>query len=330
MKILVTGGLGFLGVHLVRGLAELMPEAQITAGDVLKASPPILDFLSPVKNRVEIVSLDVRHRQAFRSMVQSLEIDTIVHAAALTPDGEIERVCMEDVLDVNLGGALNAILAAREETVKQVLLCSSSGLYGAPGIGQHQPQAEEAAVELNNLYTITKYSAELLGQRCALLSGKRFAAVRLTSLYGEMERPTGSREQMSLVFRLMDALFKGRKVRLAGAEIGRDWMHAGEVAAAVKGLLGAPTWNYSVYNIGSGQVLKLGELVKIFEAYGLDVEWMQDPARADIGLRSENGRAALNIERLTADTGFLPANSRQKMEEFVSARTLHPFQFHAR
>jgi len=327
MKILVTGGLGFLGIHLVRRLAELMPDAHITAGDVLTASPSILDFLAPVKDQVELVYLDVRHRQTFRSLVQSREIDTIVHAAALTPNDQTERERMEDVLDINLGGALNAILAAQEERVKQVLLCSSTGLYRAPGIRQGELQAEDAALELHSLYTITKYSAELLGQRCALLSGKRIAAVRLTSMYGEMERPTGSREQMSLVFRLVDALLNGRKLCLAGAEIGRDWMYAGEAAAAVKALLDAPTWNYPVYNIGSGQILKLRELAEIFELYGLDVEWSQNPSAADICLRPENGRAALNLKRLTVDTEFLPANIRQKMEEFVSAQTRLPLHF---
>ncbi len=317
MKILVTGGLGFLGLHLVRGLAETIPGARITAADVLAASPAVLEFLAPVKDQVELVLLDVRDRPALRRLVHLREIEGIVHAAGLTPDIATEREQMEAVLDVNLGGALNAILAAQEPSVQQVLLCSSSGVYGTSGQGE--ARTEDAALELDGLYAITKRSAELIGERAAFLTGKRIAALRLASLYGEMERPTGSREQMSLVYRLTQALRDGKKLGLSGAEIGRDWMHAGEAAQAVAALLVAPAWSHPVYNVGSGQILTLRDLAEIFGDRGLQVTWSEDPADADIALRPENGRSALCIERLTADSGFVPADSRQVLEAFAKS-----------
>jgi UDP-glucose 4-epimerase len=192
-------------------------------------------------------------------------------------------------------------------------------VYGTSGRGPGEALAEDAALELDGLYAITKRSAELIGERAGFLTGKRIAALRLASLYGEMERPTGSREQMSLVYRLVQALRKGKSLRLSGPEISRDWMHAGEAAAAVAALLAAPVWNHPVYNLGSGQVLTLADLAEIFQRHGLRVEWCDDSTQADIALHAENGRAALRMERLSADTSFVPADCRQRMEAYVKA-----------
>jgi nucleoside-diphosphate-sugar epimerase len=308
MRILVTGGLGFVGINVVRYLAQAL-EAQVIAADVLTPDPLTQVFLNPVAERVRIVHLDMTDRAAFRQLVQTEAVTHIIHAAAITPDDRRERQQASFIVDVNLGGAINALDVALESpSVERLLLCSSSGVYGAsPGASSlvsHQP--EDGRLQLDNLYAITKHSAELLAIRYAELSGKAMASVRLAAIYGPMERPTGSREQMSHVWRLRAALETGRPVQVAGPEVLRDWTYTLDMGEAIRALLCAPRWRHTIYNVSCGQAATFRQVVEAFVADGLCVEWVQDPDTADIAMRPSQARAPLDISRLQSDTGFIP------------------------
>jgi UDP-glucose 4-epimerase len=318
MKILVTGGLGFVGLHLARLCAE--KGAEVIVADILEPTDQIRAFLAPVLGRVRLRPLDVRQRDPFEALVRDEAIGHIVHAAAMTPDYGTEQSQMDRVLEVNLVGAINAILAAaRAPLVEQFILLSSSGLYGAPQGGPPALQHETDALDLGNLYTITKYSAELLLQRCRELCGKRMAAVRLASIYGEMERPTGSREHMSHIQQLHDARLAGRRVRVAGPAVERDWMYAGDMAEGIWALLGASRWNHPVYNLGSGQALPFDNIVALFARFGLQHTWVDDPQQADIAMQPHQARAPLDTSRLQTDTRLdLPGSPANRLEHYLS------------
>jgi len=318
MRVLVTGGLGFAGIHLARHFAE--KGAEVVVADILEPDAQGLSFLEPVAEKVRIRFLEVRRRDAFEKLVRDEAIGQIIHAAAITPDFETEQGRLDTVLDVNLVGALNAIIvAAHVPEVERLILLSSSGLYGAPSDVPASLQHENGALELDNLYAITKYSAELVAQRCGALSGKRMISVRLASIYGEMERPTGSREHMSHIKRLQDALRSGRRVRVAGKTIERDWMYAEDMAEAVWGLLNAPGWRYPLYNIGTEQAMSFQEIVEIFAQFGLDYVWVDDPQQAEIAMRPDQARAPLDISRLKADTHLaFPYPPADRLEQYLS------------
>lgn len=321
MKILITGGLGFVGLHLARLCAE--KGAQVVAADVLEPTDAVRAFLAPVATQVRLWPLDVRQRDILETLVRDEAISHILHAAALTPDHTTEQARMDQVLDVNLLGAVNAILvAARTPRVEQFILLSSSGLYGAPVVQPAAPQRETDALDLGNLYALTKYSVELLLPRCAELSGKRMAALRLASIYGEMERPTGSREHMSQIKRLQDALLSKHPVRVAGPAVERDWLYGGDLAEAVWALVNAPRWNHTLYNLGSGQALSFQQIVAVFTRFGLEPSWVEDPQQADIAMRSEHARAPLDISRWQAATGQArPAPPASRLEQYLGRLT---------
>ncbi len=308
MKILVTGGLGFVGINLVRYLAQAL-KAQVIAADVLTPDPLTQVFLNPVAKRVRVVHLDVTDRAAFRQLVQTEAVTHIVHAAAITPDDRRERQQASFIVDVNLGGAINALDVALETaSVERILLCSSGGVYGAPVGDPARPQSEDGPLQLDNLYAITKHSAELLTTRYAELSGKAMASARLAAVYGPMERPTGSREQMSHVQRLRAALETGRPVRVAGPEVLRDWTYTLDIGEAIRALLCAPRWRHTIYNVSCGakRAVTFRQVVDAFVAHGLRVEWVQAPEAADVAMRPSQGRAPSDISRLQGDTGFAP------------------------
>lgn len=319
MRILVTGGLGFVGIHLVRWLAERIPSAFVVAADVQPLKPETEAFFEPVRKNIIVTNLDVRERNAFRQLVKDHGIQAIIHAAAITPDDQQERERMDWVMDVNLGGAMNAlIIAAKEPSVNQLLLVSSNGVYGKVPPGS-PPMDEESPQELEILYTITKHSAELLTKRASQLSGKRMAAVRLSAIYGELERVAESRNRTSHINRLYQALIEKRQVKVYGQAVSRDWLYAGDCADAIRLLLLAPKWNHPVYNLGSGKPLSFEEMVTVFTDHGLHAEWVDDPSNADISMTTSQARAVLDLNRLKQDTGFsIPMDPIHRLDGFIT------------
>ena len=306
MRVLVTGGSGFFGLNLVRCLAQADEVMRVIAAD-LAPDERVRRFVAPAADRVEFVSLDVRDRAALIRLVSQAAVTHVVHAAAITPDAAREQAQSDLVVDVNLGGTVNVLEALRAvETVQRVLLVSSSGVYGAPAESLAAAQTEDGPLQLGNLYAITKYSAELLGERYAELCGRPVAAVRLAALYGPMERPTAGRGQMSQPTQLVAALRSGRAVRVAGAAVTRDWTYVADAAEAVRALLLAPVWRYGVYNVGTGCGSTFGRLVELLVARGLRATWVDEPAAADIAMRPEQARLPLDIRRLREETGFSP------------------------
>ena len=307
MKILVTGGLGFVGINLVRGLAA-RPGVRVVAADVLPWDNAIDRFLAPVRGQVVPRRLDVRDRAAVEEIVAGEAITHIVHAAAITATDEEERARAAEIVAVNLQGSIHVLDAALSApSVERAIVVSSSGVYGAPASDPLLPVRETDPLDLSNLYAITKHSAELLAARYAVLSGKPMAALRLPGIYGPMERSKESRRHLSAPGRLMAALREERPVRVAGRGIMRDWTYAADVAQGIAALLSAGRWRHSVYNLSCGVAVPFRAVVEAFVGAGLRAEWVADPVEADIAMRPQQERAALNIERLRTDAAFEPA-----------------------
>jgi UDP-glucose 4-epimerase len=308
MRILLTGALGFVGINLTRFLAG-QPRAFIVAADVASPDEQAISFLAPVRSQLAIARLDVTDRAAFSALVDDHRVTHIVHVAALTPTDEQERSAPARAVDVNLGGTLNALEAARRcPAVARVLVASSSGVYD-PAYRGEGTQPEAGPFALDNLYAITKYGGELLAARYAELCGKEMAAVRLGPVYGLLERPTPSRPRTSHPARLLAALRAGQPVQVAGPEVRRDWTFTADVAAAVWALLRAPRWRHPVYNVSCGRAVSFREVVNTFVRHGLQATWVDDPHAADIAMGPHQERTPLDIGRLVADTGFVPAYS---------------------
>jgi nucleoside-diphosphate-sugar epimerase len=318
MRILVTGGLGFVGIHLVRWLAEHVPAAYVIAGDVTPLDEMHETYLEPVRNKVGVVELDVCDRSALKKLMDEAEVEVVIHAAAITADDQEEREKFSQVLDVNLAGSVNAISAAAAvPSVSRFLFISSNGVYGAvpPGSGLI---SEDHPLSLNILYTITKHAIELVLERCKQLTGKQMASARISAIYGEMEYVTGSRSRTSQVHRLGLALKNGQQVKVCGAQVSRDWMYAEDCAEAVRSLILAPVWKYPVYNVGCGGPLSFGQIVEAFVRRGLQAEWVEDWQQAEIFMKPEQARAVLDIQKLRKGTGFtLQMEPLNRLEYFL-------------
>lgn len=307
MHILLTGAFGFVGINLVRAFAAL-PNVTVVAADLRPPDEVALAFLAPVADRVRILTLDVTDRRATQRVMQQEQPTHILHAAGLTPTPDQERENPSLIVDVNLNAVVNMLEAARATpSVQRQLMVSSSGVYGAPTQGNTaQRQLEEGPLSLQGLYAITKYSAELLATRYAQLDNQMIASVRLPPIYGPMERRSPSRPRISPVAALHRALDAGQAVRVASPTITRDWTHVNDIADGLFALLVAKQWNYSVYNVSYGEGVSFRTMVQTFVDHGLQAEWVDDIAAADIAIPPTSARLPLDIQRLQADTDFVP------------------------
>jgi nucleoside-diphosphate-sugar epimerase len=285
MKILVTGAGGFLGLNLLRHLAQAHPEATIIAAD-----------LHPLEPEAIFQALDVRDPRACLDVLASHRPTHIVHGAAVTLTEETPAAA-ELTRNVNFQGTENVLRAALAAgSVQRCVLLSSSGVYS-----QNSDAAcdEDHPLDLRDAYTKSKRGAEML------MGDLPVVAARIGSAYGPFEHPRATRPRVSLIRRLLDFLHAGRPVRVAGTDFCRDWTYAMDIAAGLDGLLFSPTLNHRIYNVSSGWPVSAREVLEILIEQGLQVEWTRDE-EADMVLDPRDSRKPLSIERLRRDTGFQP------------------------
>lgn len=309
--MLVTGASGFVGVNLVRGLAErgwhVVALARRAADAVTER------FLAPVAGDVRWTIGDVTDRPGMLAACDG--VDAIVHAAAVTASPDEEPALAARVFDVNAGGTLNVLEAARGEPGRRFVLVSSGGLYGpapaTPALDETTPMRSE------NLYGIAKAAAERLTLRYAELHGLSVAIGRLGTTYGPMERASGSRSNLSAVQRAILAFADappGVPVTVRGAEIARDFLHVDDAVDAFARLIDpAAALRHEVYNVGAPVAAPLRvALDALGERTGRD--WTSvdvDPLGADaaedgvdVVQTPANARAAMDMSRLERDTGW--------------------------
>jgi len=308
-RVLVTGGAGFVGVHLVRGLAAAGWDVVATA----RRAPDALTsaFLAPVADRVAWLQGDVNDAPWLTARVGEQRPDAVVHAAAVTPTAEVERDATRLVIDTNLTATVTVLDAVRAHGVPRLLVASSTGVYARDGdagtrAARHAPRREDEVLEPRNLYAVCKLASERLLTAYAEIHGLQAASLRIGSVYGPMERATLSRSGLSLVAGLVAAAAQGRHLRVSHPEVGRDLIHAHDVAAAVVALLQAPGWRWQLYNVASPVAHTLGEVLDRLAAAS-DLTWESSSVGvADLALTPERHRDAVDLSRLTADAGFAP------------------------
>lgn len=304
MTVLVTGAAGFVGLNIVRRLAER--GAAVLA---LARRPPdaeTLGFLEPVAGLVRFAEGDVRDRAGLAALVAREGVRRIVHGAAVTA-AEAERDDPAGFVDVNLGGTLNVLEAARLAAAERVVLISSSAVYGAPADPARLIR-EDDPLQIGGLYTICKQAGEQLCRRYGELYGLSAVAGRLGTAYGPMERPTGSRSAMSQVHTLLHAALEGRRLQIYGADRLRDVCYVDDVADAFCALALAERLSHPVYNVSAGTAHSLRAIAAAVAELVPGPSWAPaaTPEDADLAVRPPGERGSLDLGRLRADLGFAP------------------------
>ncbi len=330
MTLLVTGGNGFVMSNLVlRWLVDAPQEQAI----IVDASPPdelARAFFAPVAPRLAFITSDVLSEALWTGLAGREDIQYVVHGATIT---SIERhvhaegpgrpglIGAQRSIDTNIAGTLNVLSWAQSlPDLRSLVNVSSGSVYPETG-PEGTPLAEDGPVSPSGIYAITKYTAELFTAYSARELGLRAVSVRLSGVFGPMDRQTPARDVTCAPKAVAQRALAGEVVRIRSLEGIGDFIQAGDVATAIIALLKADGRRHPVYNVAAGETATIAELLDytreklpgleytLTQQDGLDVDY--DPAR-------RSGRwGAYDISRIHADTGWRPRPLRQSLHEYI-------------
>lgn len=238
MRVLVTGGAGFLGSHVL--------EALLAAGH----EPAVLDDLSTgrranVAAGAALVVGDVRRPDDVRAALERARPETIVHLAAQANLRRAEEDPRRDA-EINVLGGLEVLVAARAAGVGRIVYASTAAVYGEP---ERLPLDEGHPTRPIGAYGASKLALEHYLLAAAAAGGPRAVVLRLANLYGPRQDPRG---EAGVVAIFADAMARGARCTLYGdGAQTRDFVYAGDAARAIVLALGGAA-DDRVLNVGSG------------------------------------------------------------------------------
>ena len=250
MNILVTGGAGFIGSHLVRHL--LAKGENVTALDNL--STGLAENLPPEAKLVEMDILD----EELPKVVAAGAFDAIVHLAAQTM---VDTSIKNPLLDTreNLLGTVQVLEAARAANVKRVIFASTAAVYG--DVKEDDLPVREAQPTLPlSFYGLSKLSVEKYLEMYEKLYGMEYVVLRFANVYGERQGDGGEGGVISIFAK---AVAEGRDITIYGdGEQTRDFVYAGDIAEGIWAALRTEEVN-AAYNLSTQTETSLRELVSL-------------------------------------------------------------------
>ena len=304
MATLVTGGAGFVGSNIVKGLAE--GGHQVVCFDLTPADALLRNYLEPWAQNVTFVQGDILNVKDLEQAAANQAIDKVVHAAVFTPAqrGSMETERSRDIVNINIEGTVNLLDLAAASNLKQFLYVSSEAVYGDPPAGVALVH-EDAPLRPRNLYAISKHTSEQLTRRYGELHGFHTASVRLSYPYGPMERVTGHRGRMSLIYQWTGNVVRNEPIVVEDRAIGHDYTFTGDVASGIQTVLDADTLPHDVYNLSAGRPITLEEVINALMQLrpSLRVIDLQSPERPP-----EEPQVVRDASRIKADLGFSPSH----------------------
>jgi len=296
MKLLVTGGAGFIGSNFARmALTDKFPDfnvEQLTVLDLLNyaGDEENLKIVASDK-RYKFVKGDIRDLELTKKLMQNT--DQVVHFAA---ESHVDRSIEggSEFVSTNVMGTQVLLDAARSSNIKRFVHVSTDEVYGSISEGSW---LEDHPLLPNSPYSASKAGSDLLVRACNRTHKLDTVITRCSNNYGQYQFP----EKVMPLF--ITNIIEGKKVPLYGNGLNvRDWLHVddhcrGIALALTKGRSG------EVYNIGGGTELTNVELThKILEAMGVGEEFIQ-PVEDRKG---HDLRYSVDISKINKELGYEP------------------------
>ena len=309
MKLLVTGGAGFIGSNFVRmALTDKFPDfnvEQLTVLDLLTYAGDE-ENLKPVASdkRYKFVKGDIRDLELAKKLMQ--DADQVVHFAA---ESHVDRSIEggSEFVSTNVMGTQVLLDAAKGSNIKRFVHVSTDEVYGSISEGSWP---EEHPLLPNSPYSASKAGSDLLVRAYNRTHKLDTVITRCSNNYGQYQFP----EKVMPLF--ITNIIEGKKVPLYGNGLNvRDWLHVddhcrGIALALTKGRAG------EVYNIGGGTELTNVELThKILKAMGVGEEFIQ-PVEDRKG---HDLRYSVDISKINKELGYSPqVNFEEGLEQTIN------------
>ena len=249
---LVTGGAGFIGSHLVEEL--LAKGHHVLVLDNFSSGRQ--ERLEPFAGGIEIVEGDLRNRRTVREAVDG--VDFVLHQAAVpsVPQSVEDPVTTNDV---NVGGTLNLLEAARDAGVKRLVNASSCSVYGDT---ETVPNTEDMVPKPISPYAVSKLTGEFYCRVFSQLYGLETVSLRYFNAFGPGMDPGSAYAAVIAIFTV--GLIEGRPLTINGdGTFARDFTYVKNVVDANTRALEAEGVSGEVFNVGCGATTSLNEVVEI-------------------------------------------------------------------
>jgi UDP-glucuronate 4-epimerase len=305
MRVLLTGGAGFIGSHVA--------EALLARGDFVLALDSFSDFYDPMVKRRNIKAIyraypdgrfavceaDIRDAQALRLAFESFAPDAVIHLAAcagVRPSIENPELYW----DVNLMGTVKLLDRMAAQGVRRLVFASSSSVYGD---NEKVPFSESDPVDHPiSPYAATKKAGELLVHTSHHLHGLSCACLRFFTVYGPRQRPDLA------IAKFSGLMLDQKPIPVYGdGATSRDYTYIGDI---VDGTVRALDWTagpgqYDVFNLGESRTISLDEMIEALErALGVKAQIERLPPQP-----GDVRRTCADISRARAVLGYNPATS---------------------
>lgn len=247
MKVLVTGGAGFIGSHIVEKLVDRGHEVVVVDNLVSGVS-------FNVNKSATIYVMDIKEAKLHQVFIKEKPEFVIHHAAQV----DVQKSLMNPAFDaeVNIIGTVNVLECCRKGMVKKIIYASSAAVYGNP---EYLGTDEEHIIKPISHYGVSKYAAEKYIQFYQELYGLNYTILRYSNVYGTCQ---GSKGEGGVVFKFLNNILNDKQPIIFGSgEQTRDFIFADDVADA--NLIAIYRGGNDIYNISTGKRHSVNELLKI-------------------------------------------------------------------
>ncbi|MBN2503171.1 MAG: SDR family NAD(P)-dependent oxidoreductase [Anaerolineales bacterium] len=285
--VLVTGAGGFIASHLVETLVKEGARVRAFVRYNSRGDPGLLNLLDEdVKAQVEVVAGDLRDPDAVQSAVRGMS--TVFHLGALIaiPYSYLHPV---EVVETNVIGTLNVLMAARAHGVERLVHTSTSEVYGT---ARRVPMDETHPLQGQSPYSASKIGADKLAESFYCTYSLPVVTVRPFNTYGPRQ------SARAVIPTIISQALSRDEIRLGSLDTKRDFTY---VSDTVNGFLCAaktPGVEGEVFNLGTGSEVSVGELAeRVLRILGKDLPIVQEdqrkrPEKSEVmRLLSDNTRA---------------------------------------
>src|SRR5919106_2184097 len=255
MRVLVTGGAGFIGSHIAERMVELGHDVVVLDN----FSTGRRQNLAAFADEVELVEGDMRSYERVHTAVRGCEV--VLHQGALP---SVPRSVQDPLTTtaVNVEGTLNVLLAARDEGIRRIVNASSSSVYGNAG---SLPRSGSQLPDPISPYAVAKLAAERFCTSFSRVYGMEIVSLRYFNVFGPRQDPTS--QYAAVVPRFIRAIADGEPVTIYGdGEQSRDFTFVDNVVTGNLLAADAAKIGGEILNVATGSFVTVNALASAIGA----------------------------------------------------------------
>jgi nucleoside-diphosphate-sugar epimerase len=267
LKILITGGTGFIGSNLVHFFHKKGHNLATTMK--AQSNPWRISDLLP---DIDFFKLDITEKERVNEVFTSFKPDIVINTIAY--GGYHFETDLARILKINFNGVVNLVESYINSNAELLINTGSSSEYGI----KYHPMSEQDVLEPLGPYAVSKAAGTLYSRSRSLESNRKIVILRPFSAYGEYE------EAHRLIPYLIYSSIEGKRAKLNDPDNVRDFIYVRDICDAYKNLIERQDKVSSgeIFNLGSGEEYRVSEIVKFIKKISgeeLNVDWQYDDER---------------------------------------------------